>query len=325
MGTYRANEVANHPSQRGRLAELTRLPAAHRIQLDGLDPDEVAQRVASLLGGAAPSALVDQVVARGRGNPFFTSELVAAHLSGEAIPHRALRSDLHRDRRSRRPRTTGVGRGRDDRPRHEPSAARRGRRPHRARTRSRRTNSDRLANAGRRTTTPTASVTRCSAKSCTPTCCLRNEPACIAASRPRCSSRRPMRCDERTVPVSWRSTSTVQATPLRRSRRCSRPPMRQRRSLRLQRSRTSSVPSSCGIRPAKPPPRSIVVIDCGRPPTSPLRQWVTSEPCNWRERPSSTGRLRSERRGAMNGSGATCGPLAARRRAAPSSRRRSRC
>ncbi len=86
VGTYRANEVANHPSQRGRLAELTRLPAVHRIQLDGLNPDEVAQRVASLLGGVAPSALVEQVVARGRGNPFFTSELVAADLAGEAIP-----------------------------------------------------------------------------------------------------------------------------------------------------------------------------------------------------------------------------------------------
>ena len=86
VGTYRANEVAIHPSQRGRLAELSRLPAAHRIHLEGLDRDEIAQRVSVLLGGPAPSALVDQVLARGRGNPFFTSELVAAHLSGEAIP-----------------------------------------------------------------------------------------------------------------------------------------------------------------------------------------------------------------------------------------------
>lgn len=86
VGTYRDNEVAIHPGQRGRLAELSRLPAARRVHLEGLDRDEIAQRVASLLGGAAPSALVDQVVARGRGNPFFTSELVAAHLSGESIP-----------------------------------------------------------------------------------------------------------------------------------------------------------------------------------------------------------------------------------------------
>ena len=86
VGTYRANEVAARPQQRGRLAELARLPAAHRMHLEGLDRDEIAQRVAMLLGTPAPSGLVDQVVARGRGNPFFTGELVAAHLSGEAIP-----------------------------------------------------------------------------------------------------------------------------------------------------------------------------------------------------------------------------------------------
>jgi DNA-binding CsgD family transcriptional regulator len=86
VGTYRANEVAVRPQQRGRLAELTRLPAAHRVHLEGLDRDEIAQRVATLLGTSAPTGLVDQVVARGRGNPFFTGELVAAHLSGETIP-----------------------------------------------------------------------------------------------------------------------------------------------------------------------------------------------------------------------------------------------
>ncbi len=86
VGTYRVSEVAASPSQRGRLAELSRLPAAHRIHMEGLDRDETAQRIASLLGGPAPSELVDQVLMRGGGNPFFTSELVAAHLSGEAIP-----------------------------------------------------------------------------------------------------------------------------------------------------------------------------------------------------------------------------------------------
>ncbi len=86
VGTYRANEVAIHPSQRRRLAELSRLPAAHRLHLEGLDREEIAQRVSMLLDGPAPSAFVDQILARGRGNPFFTSELVAAHMSGEAIP-----------------------------------------------------------------------------------------------------------------------------------------------------------------------------------------------------------------------------------------------
>ena len=86
VGTYRANEVSVHPAQRRRLAELSRLPAVSRIILEGLDRDEVAARVAALIGAPAPDALVDQVMGRGQGNPFFTRELVAAHLAGETIP-----------------------------------------------------------------------------------------------------------------------------------------------------------------------------------------------------------------------------------------------
>ena len=40
----------------------------------------------------ARANFVDEVFARGQGNPFFTAELVAAHLSGQAIP--AVLSDL---------------------------------------------------------------------------------------------------------------------------------------------------------------------------------------------------------------------------------------
>jgi DNA-binding NarL/FixJ family response regulator len=92
VGTYRANEISTNSSQRRRLAELTRLPAAHRIHLGGLDRENVAERVAALIGVSAPPALIDQILARGEGNPFFTEELVAAHLAGEAIP--AVLSDL---------------------------------------------------------------------------------------------------------------------------------------------------------------------------------------------------------------------------------------
>ena len=86
VGTYRANEVAAHQLHRQRLAELTRLASARRIHLNGLDRTEIAARISALIGGVAPSELVDQVVARGQGNPFFTKELVAAHLAGETIP-----------------------------------------------------------------------------------------------------------------------------------------------------------------------------------------------------------------------------------------------
>ncbi|HEY5875908.1 MAG TPA: LuxR C-terminal-related transcriptional regulator [Ilumatobacteraceae bacterium] len=86
VGTFRANEVGVDTSQRRRLAELSRLAAARRIDLEGLDRDDVASRIAALIGEPAPVALVDQVLARGRGNPFFTRELVAAHVAGEPIP-----------------------------------------------------------------------------------------------------------------------------------------------------------------------------------------------------------------------------------------------
>jgi DNA-binding NarL/FixJ family response regulator/tetratricopeptide (TPR) repeat protein len=86
VGTYRADEVGVRSSQRRRLAELSRLPATRHIHLAGLDRDDVAARVSTLIGEPAPSLLVDQIVNRGQGNPFFTNELVAAHLAGETIP-----------------------------------------------------------------------------------------------------------------------------------------------------------------------------------------------------------------------------------------------
>lgn len=86
VGTYRANEVAADPQQRRRLAELARLPIVHRVHLGGLGRDEIATTIASLLGHAAPVSLVDEMVSRGQGNPYFTEELVAAHLAGDAIP-----------------------------------------------------------------------------------------------------------------------------------------------------------------------------------------------------------------------------------------------
>ena len=92
VGTYRANEVGDDAAQRRRLAELARLPAVHRVHLGGLGRDDVTARIEAMLGGPAPLDLIDEVLARGEGNPFYTEELVAAHVAGEAIP--ALLSDL---------------------------------------------------------------------------------------------------------------------------------------------------------------------------------------------------------------------------------------
>ena len=92
VGTYRANEVGVHPEQRRRLGEIARLQAADRLLLGGLSREDLAAKIEALTGEVARANFVDEILARGQGNPFFTAELVAAHLSGQAIP--AVLSDL---------------------------------------------------------------------------------------------------------------------------------------------------------------------------------------------------------------------------------------
>ena len=99
VGTYRANETSIHADQRRRLAELSRLPTAHRIHLGGLDRDDIMARVTALIGNPAPFDLVDQVLLRGEGNPFFTEELVAAALGGRSDSGGVVRPDRRGHRR----------------------------------------------------------------------------------------------------------------------------------------------------------------------------------------------------------------------------------
>ena len=86
VGAYRADEVARDPGMRRRVAELSRVTGVERVMLAGLERNAVAVHAAAVLGIPPPPSLVDELVRRGEGNPFFTEELVAAHLAGEAIP-----------------------------------------------------------------------------------------------------------------------------------------------------------------------------------------------------------------------------------------------
>jgi tetratricopeptide (TPR) repeat protein len=92
VGAYRADEVVRGPGMRRRAAELSRMSGVERVTLAGLERNAVAVHAAAVLGIPPPPSLVDELVRRGEGNPFFTEELVAAHLAGEAIP--ALLSEL---------------------------------------------------------------------------------------------------------------------------------------------------------------------------------------------------------------------------------------
>ena len=90
--TFRHVKLAADPVLRRRLAEIVRLPIVHRLELGGLDRGAIAAQTAAELGIPPPPSLVDELMRRGEGNPFFTEELVAAHLAGEPIP--ALLSEL---------------------------------------------------------------------------------------------------------------------------------------------------------------------------------------------------------------------------------------
>ena len=92
VGTYRSDEIAADPTRRRRLADLARIASVRQLRLGGLGRDDVAARAAAIIGHPAAPDVVDQLLARGEGNPFFTEELLAAHLAGESMP--AVLADL---------------------------------------------------------------------------------------------------------------------------------------------------------------------------------------------------------------------------------------
>lgn len=83
IATCRADEVPAHHPVAALVAELSRSPYAARLHLPPLDRDGVAALAAGVLGTPPPAELVDTLLARAEGNPFFTEELLAA---GNTVP-----------------------------------------------------------------------------------------------------------------------------------------------------------------------------------------------------------------------------------------------
>ncbi|HEY1275335.1 MAG TPA: alpha/beta fold hydrolase [Thermoleophilaceae bacterium] len=75
--TYRADEPASAERVRRLADSVGRSGAALELELGPLAPDELAAMIEARAGAPA-SALVDAVVARSEGNPFFAEELLAA-------------------------------------------------------------------------------------------------------------------------------------------------------------------------------------------------------------------------------------------------------
>jgi DNA-binding NarL/FixJ family response regulator len=86
VGTYRTPGAGLDPHQRRRLAELSRLPGVHRVQLEGLTRTDVEAQVSDLMAAQPPRVFIEQLMARAQGNPYFTEELVSAHAQGDALP-----------------------------------------------------------------------------------------------------------------------------------------------------------------------------------------------------------------------------------------------
>ncbi len=77
VGTYRDTDLSRSHPLAGTLGELRRERRFERITLDGLDPPQVSELIASLIGRPAPADVAASIHAETEGNPFFVEEVVA--------------------------------------------------------------------------------------------------------------------------------------------------------------------------------------------------------------------------------------------------------
>lgn len=82
LASYRSDDLHRGHPLRPSLNEWGRLPAITRVQLGPLEEHEMRLLIEALHPAPMPEPAVQQLVARGEGNPFFIEELVAAAESG---------------------------------------------------------------------------------------------------------------------------------------------------------------------------------------------------------------------------------------------------
>ena len=78
MITYRSDELRRGHPLRHCMLELERSGRATRVELGPFTRAEVREQVAAILDESPPAPLVDQLLERSEGNPFFTEELLAS-------------------------------------------------------------------------------------------------------------------------------------------------------------------------------------------------------------------------------------------------------
>lgn len=91
--TFRSDEMHRRHPLRPLLAELERLDSVGDFELSAFDSTELAEQMSAIRGSAPAPRLVETLLARSGGNPFFAEELLAAGEAGLALP-RSLRDIL---------------------------------------------------------------------------------------------------------------------------------------------------------------------------------------------------------------------------------------
>jgi DNA-binding CsgD family transcriptional regulator len=85
--SYRSDELRRGHPLRHCMLELERTGRAIRLELGPFTRSEVREQVAAILDESPPAPLVDQLLERSEGNPFFTEELLASSREpGEPLP-----------------------------------------------------------------------------------------------------------------------------------------------------------------------------------------------------------------------------------------------
>lgn len=91
--TFRSDELHRRHAFRPLLAELERLDGVGDFELTAFDSAELAAQMSAIRGSEPAPRLVETLLARSGGNPFFAEELLAAGEAGLALP-RSLRDTL---------------------------------------------------------------------------------------------------------------------------------------------------------------------------------------------------------------------------------------
>jgi len=88
VATYRSDDMPRNHPLRPVIAELTRLPSVTTVGLGPLDPSAMAEHLTALSGAPLDAAMLDSLITRAEGNPYYAEELLAAASGGGELPAR---------------------------------------------------------------------------------------------------------------------------------------------------------------------------------------------------------------------------------------------